>query len=81
MYLCLAYGRPLLSIEKITGAELKSISLGLTAHALAHHYDDNDEDGQQDQDAADRNRNHGAITHTLEYFDKVDVEVVVDWVV
>lgn len=66
---CLANGRPLLFFMKeIIRAQLQSISFGISAHALAHHNYDDDEGGQKDQNTADRNRNHGAITHTLDYF-------------
>lgn len=56
-------GRPLLSISRIGArAQLKLFSLGFT-HCLPNNDDYDDEDGEQDEDAANRDGHHCAITH------------------
>ncbi|GAB0088806.1 hypothetical protein DMENIID0001_032700 [Sergentomyia squamirostris] len=42
--------------------QLKLVSLWL-AHRLPHNYDDDDEDGQEDKNAANRYRHHCTIAH------------------
>lgn len=53
---------PLLSIWEVARSQLEHVSLGLL-ELLPHNYDDDNEDGQQDQNAANGHCNHGAVTH------------------
>lgn len=58
----LTVGGPLLSIWEVARSQLEHVSLGLLDR-LAHDYDDHNEDGQQDEDAAYGHGHHGAVTH------------------
>jgi len=55
-------GGPLLSIWEVARSQLEHVSFGLL-DGLANDYDDHDEDGQQNEDAADGHGHHGAVTH------------------
>lgn len=55
-------GGPVLSVRIDARPQLQLVSLGV-AHRLAHDHDDDDEDGQQHENAADRHRDHGTVTH------------------
>lgn len=58
---------PLLSIWEVARSQLEHVSFGLL-DGLADHYDDHDEDGQQDEDAAYGHGHHGAVTHAGLFF-------------
>lgn len=59
----------MLSIRgKVAGPQLQLISLGVLPVRLAGDDDDHDEDGQQDEDAANGHRHHSAVTHKDDCF-------------
>lgn len=60
-------GGPVLSIRKDARSQLQLISLGV-AHRLSDHHDDDDEDGEQDENAADCHRDHSTVTHGFDVY-------------
>lgn len=55
-------GGPVLSIRKDARSQLQLISF-MVAHRLSDNHNDDDEDGQQNENAADCHRDHCTVTH------------------